>query len=186
MKIVLRADVDNVGKKGDMVDVADGFARNYLVPKGLALTASRGRREAGGRDAPQPRRAATGVSAKPPKRSRSQLSGRTVTVLARAGEGGRLFGSVTAADIADAVQRAPRRRDRPAQARPRRAAQGARHHRAPRAAARRRRRRRHRRSRRAIGDWSSHSGNRSRRTKHLRFSRRGCRSGFPTRRVRRR
>ena len=39
---MLRADVDNVGKKGDVLDVADGFGRNYLVPKGLAMVASKG------------------------------------------------------------------------------------------------------------------------------------------------
>ena len=104
MKVVLRADVDNLGNKGDLVDVADGYARNYLVPKGLALKASRGaekqaesmRRNRDARDRRE-REAAEAVA--------SQLSGRTVTVLARAGEGGKLFGSVTAADIADAVQR---------------------------------------------------------------------------------
>ena len=42
MKVVLRSDVPNVGKKGDIVDVSDGFARNYLVPKGLALKATNG------------------------------------------------------------------------------------------------------------------------------------------------
>ena len=42
MKVVLRADVDNVGKKGDILDVADGFARNYLIPKGHAFRATKG------------------------------------------------------------------------------------------------------------------------------------------------
>ena len=42
MKIVLRDDVDNLGKKGDLVEVRDGYARNYLVPRGLAITANRG------------------------------------------------------------------------------------------------------------------------------------------------
>ena len=104
MKVVLRADVDNLGNKGDLVEVADGYARNYLVPKGLALKASRGaekqaesmRRNRDARDR-RDREAAEAIA--------TQLSGRTVTVTARAGEGGRLFGSVTSADIADAVQR---------------------------------------------------------------------------------
>ena len=103
MKIVLRSDVDNVGHKGDIVDVADGFARNYLVPKGLALPASPGiqkqadamRRNRDAKDR-RDREAAEAIAA--------QLSGRAVTIEARAGEGGRLFGSVTSADIADAVQ----------------------------------------------------------------------------------
>ncbi|GIU90278.1 MAG: 50S ribosomal protein L9 [Acidimicrobiia bacterium] len=103
MKIVLRADVDNLGKKGDLVEVADGYARNYLVPKGLALRATPGvqkqadamRRNREARDRRE-REAAEALA--------GQLSGRTVTVTARAGEGGKLFGSVTASDIADAVQ----------------------------------------------------------------------------------
>jgi large subunit ribosomal protein L9 len=103
MKIVLRTDVENVGNKGDLVDVADGFARNYLVPKGLALPATPGiqkqadamRRNRAAKDR-RDREAAEAVA--------TQLSGRTITIEARAGEGGRLFGSVTAADVAEAVQ----------------------------------------------------------------------------------
>jgi len=102
MRVVLRSDVDNLGKKGDLVDVADGYARNYLVPRGLALRATTGvekqadamRRNRAARDA-RDREGAQATAA--------QLEGRTIEVLARAGEGGRLFGSVTAADIAEAV-----------------------------------------------------------------------------------
>jgi large subunit ribosomal protein L9 len=103
MRIVLRGDVENLGRKGDMVDVADGYARNYLVPKGLAIKATPGaqkqadamrrNREAHER---KTREAAEALAAR--------LAGGTVEIKARAGEGGRLFGSVTAADIADAVQ----------------------------------------------------------------------------------
>lgn len=103
MKIVLREDVENLGKKGDLVDVADGYARNYLVPRGLALRATTGiqkqadamRRNRDAKDR-RAREAAEAVA--------SQLSGRTVTITARAGEAGKLFGSITAADIAEAVQ----------------------------------------------------------------------------------
>ena len=56
MKIVLRDDVEHLGQKGDIVDVADGYARNFLVPRGLALRATLGHPEAGRRDAAQPRR----------------------------------------------------------------------------------------------------------------------------------
>jgi large subunit ribosomal protein L9 len=104
MRIVLRDDVDNLGKKGDLVDVADGYARNYLVPRGLALKASAGsqkqadamkrNREARER---RDREAAQALAA--------QFEGRTISIKARAGGEGRLFGSVTAADIADAVQK---------------------------------------------------------------------------------
>jgi large subunit ribosomal protein L9 len=103
MRVVLRADVDNLGQKGDLVDVADGYARNYLVPRGLALRATAGiekqadamRRNRAARDARE-REAAQSTAA--------QLEGRTIEVMARAGEGGRLFGSVTATDVADAVR----------------------------------------------------------------------------------
>src|SRR2546423_15466918 len=100
MKVVLRADVDNLGNKGDIVDVADGYARNFLVPRGLALRATSGvqkqadamRRSRDSRDR-HAREAAQAVA--------DQLAP-TVRVEARAGEGGRLFGSVTSSDIADA------------------------------------------------------------------------------------
>ncbi len=103
MRIVLRDDVDNLGKKGDLVDVADGYARNYLVPRGLALKASSGsqkqadamRRNREARDRRE-RENAEALAA--------QFTGRTISIKARAGGEGRLFGSVTASDIAEAVQ----------------------------------------------------------------------------------
>jgi large subunit ribosomal protein L9 len=102
MRIVLREDVDNLGKKGDLVDVRDGYARNYLVPRGLAITANRGvvqqaeamRRNREARDRRE-REAAQALAA--------SLEGRALTITARAGEGGKLFGSVGAVDVADAI-----------------------------------------------------------------------------------
>jgi large subunit ribosomal protein L9 len=104
MKVVLRADVDNLGNKGDIVDVADGYARNYLVPRGLALKASSGsqkqadamRRNREVRDS-RDREAAQALAA--------QFEGRTITIKARAGAEGKLFGSVTSVDVAEAVQK---------------------------------------------------------------------------------
>jgi large subunit ribosomal protein L9 len=92
-----------VGRKGDLIEVADGFARNYLVPRGLAMKATRGvvqqaeamRRNREVRET-RDRESAQTVA--------DQLAGRRIEVRARAGEGGRLFGSVTAADIVDAVR----------------------------------------------------------------------------------
>jgi large subunit ribosomal protein L9 len=103
MKIVLRADVATVGKKGDILDVADGFARNYLVPKGLAIRATAGaeaqagamRRSRDLKDA-KDRGAAEEVA--------KALVPAVITVKAKAGSEGRLFGSVTASDVAEAVQ----------------------------------------------------------------------------------
>ena len=102
MKLVLRTDVAQVGKKGDIVDVADGYGRNYLVPKGLAFLASDGvadqaarmRRGRDLRDA-QDRGAAEEVAKK--------LVPQVFTIAHRAGAEGKLFGSVTAAEVADAV-----------------------------------------------------------------------------------
>jgi large subunit ribosomal protein L9 len=103
MKVVLRDDVEKLGQKGDVVDVADGYARNYLVPRGLAITAGDGvvrqaeamRRNRSAREL-RDREAAQALA--------DRLTGRTLSVPARAGEGGKLFGSITAADIVAAVQ----------------------------------------------------------------------------------
>jgi large subunit ribosomal protein L9 len=102
MRIVLREDVDTLGRKGDLVEVADGYARNFLVPRGLAIKATRGvvtqaesmrraREIKEGRD----REAAQAVAV--------QIASRALEIKARAGEGGKLFGSVTATDVADAL-----------------------------------------------------------------------------------
>jgi large subunit ribosomal protein L9 len=102
VKLVLRSDVAQVGKKGDIVDVADGYGRNYLVPKGLAFPASSGvesqatamRRSRDVRDASD-RAAAQEVA--------TSLVPKVITITARAGAEGKLFGSVTTMEIADAV-----------------------------------------------------------------------------------
>ena len=103
MRVVLRDDVENIGRKGDLIEVTDGFARNFLVPRGLAMKATKGvvqqaeamRRNREARDA-RDREAAQALA--------DQLSGQRIELRARAGEGGRLFGSVTSADIVDAVR----------------------------------------------------------------------------------
>ena len=103
MKVVLRADVSRLGNKGDVLDVSDGYARNYLVPRGLALRAAPGvvaqasamRRSRDVRDARE-RAAAEEVA--------RALVPQVVRVAARAGGGGRLFGSVTTTDVVDAVR----------------------------------------------------------------------------------
>jgi large subunit ribosomal protein L9 len=103
MRVVLRDDVENLGHKGDMVDVADGYARNFLVPKGLAIKATPGAQKQA--DAMRRNRAAQERRNREEAQSvATRLAARTVEIKARAGEGGRLFGSVTSADIADAVQ----------------------------------------------------------------------------------
>ena len=102
MKIVLREDVEHVGEKGEIVDVADGYARNFLVPRGLALRATAGVQKQA--DAMRRSRDARDRHAREAAQAIAEQLAPTVRVEARAGEGGRLFGSVTSTDIADAVK----------------------------------------------------------------------------------
>lgn len=105
MRVVLRSDLDKVGKRGDIVDVADGYARNYLLPKGHAIVATRGitnqanaMRQARDLKDAKDREAAELVARK--------LVPMVIRIPARAGSGdqAKLFGSITAGDIAQAVE----------------------------------------------------------------------------------
>jgi large subunit ribosomal protein L9 len=102
VRVVLRADLDNVGKRGDIVDVADGYARNYLLPKGHAIAATAGvtTQAAAMRKARDLRDAKDREAAEVVART---LVPMVIRIPAKAGAGGRLFGSVTSADIAEAV-----------------------------------------------------------------------------------
>lgn len=103
MRVILRADLANVGKRGDICEVTNGFARNFLMPKGLAFEATDGavnqakamRRSRDLKDAAD-RSAAETIA--------SKLVSTPVQLVARAGTEGRLFGSITAADIVEAVK----------------------------------------------------------------------------------
>ena len=103
MRVVLRADVDGVGKKGDVVEVADGFARNFLLPQGRAFRATDGvlSQAAAMRRARDLKDAKDRASAETVAR---ELVAKVIRIPAKAGTEGRLFGSVTAADVAEAVQ----------------------------------------------------------------------------------
>jgi large subunit ribosomal protein L9 len=103
VKIILNKDVEKVGNKGDVVTVADGYARNYLIPKGFAIIASKGAlRQA---DQMQKAREERDRRAREEASERvSALEAQPVYIAARAGEGGRLFGSVTKSDVARAVE----------------------------------------------------------------------------------
>jgi len=103
MKVLMRSDLDGVGKKGDLIDVADGYARNFLVPKGYAIKATKGiedqaasmRRSRDLKDATD-RGAAEEIA--------KTLVPAVITISAKASGEGKLFGSVTAADVAEAVE----------------------------------------------------------------------------------
>ncbi|MEA2451430.1 MAG: large subunit ribosomal protein [Actinomycetota bacterium] len=103
MKVILAADVEKLGRKGDVVVVADGYGRNYLVPKGLAMTASKGALK----QAEQMRRAREELDQKAKEAAAGKvatLAASPVYISARAGEEGKLFGSVTNSDVARAIE----------------------------------------------------------------------------------
>lgn len=103
MKVILRADVEGLGRKGDICDVADGHFRNLLGPRGLAMKATKGAEAQAEamRRATAMRNAANRAEA---EEVASRLVSEVITIAAKAGEGGRLFGSVGAADISAAVE----------------------------------------------------------------------------------
>jgi large subunit ribosomal protein L9 len=102
VKVVLRVDVTGVGRKGDILDVADGYARNYLLPKRMALTATPGveAQSAAMRKARLQRSAAERAEA---VELADLLKDTKVRITAKAGREGKLFGSVSASDIAQAL-----------------------------------------------------------------------------------
>lgn len=102
MKVILTQSVDSLGVKGDVVDVANGYARNYLVPKKFAVKASKGSLK----QAEAMRQSRIENARKALEEARilaDSLSGTRVVVAARAGDAGNLFGSIGAADIAEAI-----------------------------------------------------------------------------------
>ena len=106
MKLILTADVPNLGAPGDIVEVKDGYGRNYLLPRSLAIVATRGaeKQVAAIQRAQRARQIKDLGHA---KEVAGQLGGLNVTIKAKAaGDSGRLFGSVTAADVVEAVRAA--------------------------------------------------------------------------------
>jgi large subunit ribosomal protein L9 len=103
VKLVLRADVDQVGKKGDIVEVSDGYGRNFLLPKGLAFVANGGvEAQATKMRASRDQRDATDRASA--QEIATSLVPKVVTITARAGAEGKLFGSVTTTEVAEAVE----------------------------------------------------------------------------------
>jgi large subunit ribosomal protein L9 len=105
MKLILTQEVAGLGAPGDVVEVKDGYGRNFLVPRGVAMRWTRGGEKQitsikRGREVREVRDLGHAQEIK------GQLEGLTVTLPVRAGSGGRLFGAVTVADIVDAVTKA--------------------------------------------------------------------------------
>ncbi len=102
MKVILLQDVKGTGKKGEIKNVSDGYARNFLIGKGLAAEANSANinKLEGEKSSAQHK---IDVAKQEAEAQAKQLSGKTVTVRARAGQGGRLFGAVTLGNVADAV-----------------------------------------------------------------------------------
>jgi large subunit ribosomal protein L9 len=103
MKVILLQDVSKVGAKGDLVEVSDGYGRNFLIKKGLAAEGTRGKlkeweENQKSRKSRESKLEGAAVEAK------RKIGGKKVTVLVNAGEEGRLFGSVTTSQIAEAIK----------------------------------------------------------------------------------
>lgn len=105
MKVILQSDVKKLGKKGDLVEVAEGYARNFLFPRGLAVEANASNLRSLQNEKSQAK-ARQQRELEEARRQAEQLESLTLSIARKTGEGGRLFGSVTAGDIAEAVQKA--------------------------------------------------------------------------------
>jgi|TARA_Y100000746_G_C15348681_1_gene384964 large subunit ribosomal protein L9 len=103
MKVILRANVEGVGNTGDLVDVANGYAQNFLMPKGLAMRATEG--AATQAEAMQRSQELRGVKEREgAEELGQQLQAQTIAIQARVGQDEQLYGSVTTSEIAEAVQ----------------------------------------------------------------------------------
>jgi large subunit ribosomal protein L9 len=104
MKVILQKEVDKLGTPGDVVDVADGYARNFLIPKGLAASASKGavKHAERLREAHEKRQRAELEDA---QAIADRLASTPLRMSAKAGEDGRLFGSITAHHLAEEIEK---------------------------------------------------------------------------------
>ena len=104
MKVVLLADVKGSGKKGELVNVSDGYARNFLFPKKLAKEANaQALNEL--KNAEESKAFKIKQETEAAQSSADKINGKSVSILAKAGQGGKLFGSVTAKEIAEAIKK---------------------------------------------------------------------------------
>lgn len=104
MEVILREDVKALGRAGELVKVKPGYARNYLLPRGLAYEATEGNKRRIAAEA-KSREARASQDRAEAQKLAAELGGVRLTLAAKAGEGDRLFGSITAQDIAEALAR---------------------------------------------------------------------------------
>ncbi len=103
MKVILKADVKSLGKKGDLVNTSDGYARNFLFPKGLAIEANaQAMNEFNNKETAKKFHKAEEIKAA--NELKDRIEGKTFKVPAKAGANGKLFGSVTAKDVSAAIK----------------------------------------------------------------------------------
>ncbi len=103
MKVILKQDVKGLGKKGELVNATDGYARNFLFPKGLASEANaQAMSEFKNKQQAEKYRIDTETAAA--KAAADKLSGKTIHITAKAGQNGKLFGSVTSKEIAEKLK----------------------------------------------------------------------------------
>lgn len=103
MKVILKADVKSLGKKGDLVNASDGYARNFLFPKGLAVEANAtAMNEFNNKE--QSKKFHEAEEIKAAEEVKTQIDGKTFALKAKAGANGKLFGSVTAKDVAAKIK----------------------------------------------------------------------------------
>ncbi len=103
MKVILKQDIKGLGKKGELVNASDGYARNFLFPKGLAAEANaQAMSEFKNKQQAEKYRIDTETAAA--KAAAEKISGKTIHITAKAGQNGKLFGSVTSKEIAEKVK----------------------------------------------------------------------------------
>lgn len=104
MEVILKADVKGLGKKGEKVKASDGYARNFLFPKGLAVEANaQSLTELRNREQSNQHKIDTEIAAA--NASKDKLQGKTVKLTAKAGQNGKIFGSVTAKEVAAEISK---------------------------------------------------------------------------------
>jgi large subunit ribosomal protein L9 len=104
MNVILQKDVVKVGREGEVVTVSDGYARNYLMPRGLAVSASGGALKVLEARHAADERKSEALLAQATK-DQATLEGKTIKIIGKAGVGDRLYGSITSGDIAESLKK---------------------------------------------------------------------------------